>query len=108
MKRVIEESTLIEIYREVSRNIELNFGLTAALTSRHAPPDLTQTYAKMDLYLRDHEPNIYKAGRTTAQPPVDIIDKGIADIEAKTSAILEDDTDLSNVDTTAEDLIYSN
>ncbi|KAJ7486605.1 hypothetical protein FB451DRAFT_955982, partial [Mycena latifolia] len=45
-ERVIEESTLIQVYRQCCRNIERSFALTA-LTSLHAPPDMEKTYQKM-------------------------------------------------------------
>ncbi|KAJ6619420.1 hypothetical protein B0H10DRAFT_2163973 [Mycena sp. CBHHK59/15] len=54
-KRVIQESTLIQVYRQCCRNIERNFHLTS-VTSHHAPPNMEKTYKKMARYLQEHGP----------------------------------------------------
>ncbi|KAJ7195855.1 hypothetical protein C8J57DRAFT_991827, partial [Mycena rebaudengoi] len=54
--RVLEESTLIKIYHSCHRTIEKNFCLTA-LTSRHAAPDMTKTFAHMATYVESNSPN---------------------------------------------------
>ncbi|KAJ7732217.1 hypothetical protein DFH07DRAFT_990929 [Mycena maculata] len=76
-KRVIEESTLIQVYRGCCHNIERNFALTA-LTSQQAPPDMEKTYQKMALYLQQNSPNEHQAGRKSAYIIPDIIEQGQA------------------------------
>ena len=73
--RVLEESVLIELYCTCHANIERNFGL-ASLTSRHASPDLTKTFQKMESYFKAHGPNKHKSGRKSAYTIPDMLSKG--------------------------------
>ncbi|KAJ7078049.1 hypothetical protein B0H15DRAFT_805015 [Mycena belliarum] len=76
-KRVIEESTLIQVYRQCCRNIERNFHLTS-LTSHHAPPNMEKTHQKMAKYLQENGPNEHRPGRKTEYIIPDIINQGQA------------------------------
>jgi hypothetical protein len=93
--RVIEESTLMEIYRNCHGNIERNFVLTA-LTDQHAPPDMIKTLAKMELYLRDHGPNKYRPGRSSAHPIPDTMDVGLSRIFAGSGNVHDGLVDLES------------
>ncbi|KAJ6550354.1 hypothetical protein B0H10DRAFT_2169936 [Mycena sp. CBHHK59/15] len=73
--RVIGESTLIKIYHSCHRNIERNFCLTS-LTHRHAPPNMTKTFAHMATYLEANSPNEHRAGRKSTHSIADMLDKG--------------------------------
>jgi hypothetical protein len=75
-KRVIEESSLIDVYHSCHVNIERNF-LLGGLTSRHTPPDMTRTYEALMKYMVIHGPNESRAGRTAAYIIPDIIMKGM-------------------------------
>ena len=76
-KHVIDESCLIDVYHQCHVNIERNF-LLGGLTSRHTPPDLTNTYRALSDYMFTNGPNDYKAGRTTAYSIPDMITKGLS------------------------------
>ncbi|KAJ7172147.1 hypothetical protein C8R46DRAFT_1258157 [Mycena filopes] len=75
-KRVLEESPLIQIYSQCCNNIERNFQL-GSYTSRQGAPDMTQTLAKMALYLEEHAPNEHQAGRKTTYSIPDVIGQGV-------------------------------
>ena len=79
-KRVLEESSLVEIYRSCHHNIERNFKI-AGLTQRHGPPDFTATYIVLALYFETHGPNEHRAGRKSAHTISDMIDQGLNNIE---------------------------
>jgi hypothetical protein len=79
-RRVLDESTLVEIYRRCRENVEQNLHLNG-LTTRHAPPDLTKTYMRMKDYLTTHGPNEFRPGRKTAYSIPDMIDRGQAQLE---------------------------
>ena len=74
---------MVDLYQSCRENIERNLHLRG-LTTRHAPPDLTKTYAAMSDYLQMHGPNEYRSGRKTAYSIPDIIDRGQAEIEKMT------------------------
>jgi hypothetical protein len=80
---VLKESTLVNLYRACRDNIERNLHLKG-LTTRHAPPDMTKTLAKMANYLKEHGPNEHRPGRKTAYSIPDMIDLGQLEI-ARTS-----------------------
>ncbi|KAJ6570751.1 hypothetical protein B0H10DRAFT_2352387 [Mycena sp. CBHHK59/15] len=90
-KRVIQESTLIQVYRQCCRNIERNFHLTS-LTSHHAPPNMEKTYKKMARYLQEHGPNEHRPGRKTAYIIPDVINQGQAKMNA-TEKTTEDENE---------------
>ena len=76
-KRVIDESSLIDVYHSCHINIEQNF-LLGGLTNRHTPPDMTRTYEALRKYMVVHEPNETRPGRTAGYIVLDIIMKGMA------------------------------
>jgi len=82
-KRVLEESSLVEIYRSCHHNIERNLGITG-LTQRHGPPDFTATYTVLASYFKNHGPNEHHAGRKSAYTIPDMIDRGLNNIECAT------------------------
>ncbi|KAJ6607144.1 hypothetical protein B0H10DRAFT_2307406 [Mycena sp. CBHHK59/15] len=90
-KRVIQESALIQVYRQCCRNIQRNFHLTS-LTSHHAPPNMEKTYKKMARYLQEHGPNDHRPGRKTAYIIPDVINQGQAKMNA-TEKTTEDENE---------------
>lgn len=75
-ERVIQESSIIEVYRSCHGNIERNFGITA-LTSRHTPPDLQKSFAKMAEHCRLNSTHEIVPGRGTAYSIPNMLDKGL-------------------------------
>jgi hypothetical protein len=88
--RVIEESPLVEIYRSCHHNIERNFN-TTGLTQRHGPPNLSKTFEVLATYFKTHSPNEHCNGRKSAHTILDMIDRGLNNIEP--AADLPDDVD---------------
>lgn len=88
--RVIEESPLVEIYRSCHHNIERNFNITG-LTKRHSSPNLLKTFEALATYFKTHSPNEHRNGRKSAHTILDMIDRGLNNIEPATD--LRDDVD---------------
>lgn len=80
MKRVIDESPLVEIYRSCHHNIERNLAISG-LTQRHGPPDYTATYAVLGKYFETHNTNVFQAGRKSKYHIPDMINRGLHIIE---------------------------
>jgi hypothetical protein len=74
-EQVLEESILVEVFRQCHKNIEKNFGLSG-LTTRHAPANMIKTYEAMARHLASSQLNEYKPGRTSAYNIPDVIDNG--------------------------------
>jgi len=74
--RVIEESTLIEVYQNCHSNMEHNFKL-ASLTVQHAPADMTKTFSALATYMQEHGPNEIRPGRTTCHAIPVMINEGL-------------------------------
>lgn len=79
--RVIEESTLIEVYRNCQGNVERNFGLTS-LSVQHAPQNMAKTFATLMAYMREHGPNEYRQGRATCHTIPAMLSDGLRRITA--------------------------
>jgi hypothetical protein len=82
-KRVLEESTLVEIFRSCHHNIECNLDISG-MTQRHGAPDFTATYTVLAHYFRTHSPNEHRNGRKSAYLIPDMIDRGLNNIECAT------------------------
>ena len=82
-KRVLEESSLVEIYRSCHHNIERNLGITG-LTQWRGSTDFTATYTVLASYFKKHGPNDYHAGRKSNYTIPDMIDRGLNNIERGT------------------------
>ena len=89
-ERVIDESPLIQVYRNCHSNMERNLHLSSP-TSAHADHNLAKTLRKMQMYMKDHRPNEYVIGRKSAYPIPDMLDKG-GDIIYTTGQVEEVET----------------
>ena len=61
VERIILESPLVQIYRNVQGIVEKNFELTH--TTNHMPPDMKKTFSKLLKYLSLNSPHIVSIGR---------------------------------------------
>jgi len=82
-KRVLEESSLVEIYRSCHHNIERNLGISG-LTQQCGSTDFTATYTVLTSYFKKHGPNNYHTGRKSNYTIPDMIDQGLNNIERGT------------------------
>lgn len=62
--RIIEESILIEVFRECHVTVENGFHLMHR-TIRHPPPDMKKSFKKLGQQFIDHKPHVFQAGRTS-------------------------------------------
>ncbi|KAF7971243.1 hypothetical protein HWV62_21560 [Athelia sp. TMB] len=97
-ERVIEESSLVDIYRSCHHNIERNFRI-AGLTKHHSPPSLVLSLEVLAAYFRQHDLNKHQSGRTASYKISDKIDDGINNVES-----MEEAADDGDAPVQAEDL----
>lgn len=81
-ERVIQESSLVDIYRNCHHNIERNFHL-AGLTNRHAPTNLVETFRVLAVLFSDNRPNEHQAGRKSKFSISNKIDDGQNNIDSQ-------------------------
>jgi len=75
VERILLESTLVQIYRSTQATIQKNF-LHTHLTTRHADPDMTKTFANLASKLVVHSPHTFVSGRKSRHEVIDLMDKG--------------------------------
>lgn len=90
-KRLIAESPLIEIYKNVRIQFETMFCFNHK-TTRHSPPKMRKTFAKLGEYMMKKHTNEYIKGRESAYEVPDTMMRG-AHIY-----MTMDDTDAMEVD----------
>ena len=74
-KRLIAESSLIEVYKNVRIQFERMFCLNRK-TTQHSPPKMRKTFAKLGEYIRRERTNEYIKGRKSAYEVPDVMKKG--------------------------------
>ncbi|TFK20868.1 hypothetical protein FA15DRAFT_598960 [Coprinopsis marcescibilis] len=92
IERIIEESVLIELFRDSHVTIENGFHLKHT-TICHSPPNMVKTLQKLESRFDEHDPNTFKAGWTAKYCVPDTIAKGmeaIYDIVSKNLFTIED------------------
>ena len=77
LKRVLEESILIDLYRQCHVSVENGFFLLHR-TIRHSPPDMTKTLVKLGQHYSQIEPHVFKTGRKSYSVMIDLIWEGIS------------------------------
>lgn len=82
VKRVIEESPNVLVYRSCIRNAEMNYHLNG-LSSAHGKKDMTKTYNVLLKRMEETRPHAYIEGRGSAYAIPDMIDKGQDLIQAQ-------------------------
>ncbi|KAI0684930.1 hypothetical protein BC835DRAFT_1421798 [Cytidiella melzeri] len=74
-KRIIDESVLIQVFRDLHLTFERNLAL-GHLTTRHAEPDMTLTFEAVLRYLQDVKAHEIVRGRESKHMIPDMKDKG--------------------------------
>lgn len=74
-KRLIAESPLIEIYKNVRIQFKKMFCLNYK-TTRHSPPKMRKTFAKLGEYMKMKHTNEYIRGRESAYEVPDTMKRG--------------------------------
>ncbi|KAJ3522613.1 hypothetical protein NM688_g8849 [Phlebia brevispora] len=103
VKRIIKESILIQLFRDISEMFEENLQLTH-LTAKHGDADMTATFREVLEYLRNEKTNEIIPGRRSAHEIADLLDKGQHMLHQATEADDEVTEETDHVDITAEDL----
>lgn len=75
IERIILESPLVQVYRNLHSTFEKNF-MHAHLTSRHAEADMAKTFREAAKHMVEHSPNVVRIGRKTKHCIPDLISKG--------------------------------
>ncbi|KAG6371291.1 hypothetical protein JVT61DRAFT_9760 [Boletus reticuloceps] len=78
--RIILESPLVQVYRNVQKMIQTNFD-HAHLTAGHGAPSMTKTFSKLQEKLLLSSPHIVREGRKSQHVIEDLSDKGLAMLE---------------------------
>ncbi|KAG2029197.1 hypothetical protein BDR03DRAFT_881556, partial [Suillus americanus] len=101
--RIILESPLVQVYRNLQRVFEENF-LHSHLTTQHAIVDMTQTFNKLCRYIEQHSPHEPVLGRKSKHSIPDLyskgqelIDKGCSDAGIEEGGALEEHPTLEDV-----------
>ncbi|KAH0834264.1 hypothetical protein J3R83DRAFT_11620 [Lanmaoa asiatica] len=108
--RIILESPLVQVYRNVQKIIQTNFN-HVHLTTNHGAPNMAKTFSKLQEKLLLSSPHIVRAGRQSRYVVEDLSDKGLAMLEKavclepneKVDAPEENETEESRAD--MEDVI---
>jgi hypothetical protein len=74
--RILKESPLIEIYKNTRIQFENMFGLDNK-TTRHSPPKMKRTFAKLMEYMAKEKANSVIPGRRTQYRIPDVMGEGI-------------------------------
>ena len=74
VERIILESPLVQVYRNMQGLVEKNFELTHH-TTNHAPPDMKKTFAKLLKHLSLNSPHIVSMGRKSRHQIDDLHNK---------------------------------
>lgn len=75
VQRIIDESTLIQIFRDLHLTFERNLAL-GHLTTRHTDPDMTLTFRALLRYLERTQPHEIKRGRGSKHTIKEMVDQG--------------------------------
>ncbi|KLO04346.1 hypothetical protein SCHPADRAFT_840734 [Schizopora paradoxa] len=105
--RVVKESVLIQLFRDIICIIERQFGINPKLT-RHGEPDMRSTYTELRRLMRESNMFNCMEGRKTAHLIRDAVEAGMYRFASESSAQADDILDNSNESeqaVTEEDII---
>ena len=85
VEQIILESPLVQVYRNIQKIIQTDFGHTH-LTSNHGAPNMVKTFSKLQEILRTSSPHTVHMGRKSRHVIDDLSDKGLAMMEKVLSA----------------------
>lgn len=101
--RIILESPLVQIYRNLHKTFEWNM-LHSNVTNQHAEADMSQTFKQLCKYITAHSPHEQKLGRHSKYSVPDLLSKGQELLDK-----MEDTADVEGVEdqleATLEDLL---
>jgi hypothetical protein len=86
IEQLIKQSPLIVEYQRAHSMIEKNFYLTER-TTRHPPPLMKHTLARVQHHLREHEMNLHQSGRKLPRAPKNAIAAGVTAAASKTGEL---------------------
>lgn len=75
VERIILESPLVQVYRNLQGLVQQSFGHTH-LTTNHAAPNMRKTFAKLQERLTLNSPHVVLAGRKSQYLIDDLSEKG--------------------------------
>lgn len=79
--RMVEQSPLVEIYKDIRVQFEQMFCLTHKTTS-HSPANMSLTFTKAMTYMQKHQANEFIAGRSSEYEITDMRTKGMTKLVA--------------------------
>lgn len=74
--RIILESPLVQVYRNLHTAFEKNF-MHAHLTSQHAEANMAKTFHEVCKHLSEHSPHTVQAGRKSLYIIPDLMSQGV-------------------------------
>ncbi|KAF9565289.1 hypothetical protein CPC08DRAFT_630209 [Agrocybe pediades] len=89
LKHILDESILIEFFRECHVTIENGFHLVNRTISHH-PTNMVKTLHRMEHHFDDGNPHVYTPGRKAEHNVPDMIAVGMHDIQTKKIIITEE------------------
>lgn len=105
VERIIKESPLVQIYRNVRAAVDVNFRLTS-LTTSHSDPNMTNTFKLLLNNFIKHKPHEFIKGRNTEYEVDSLIEKGLGLWQTKTAAgVYEEDEGEELQTVVAEDIV---
>lgn len=95
--RILKESPLIGVFKNVHIQAETMFGLKHQ-TIRHSPPNMQQTFGVLAVYMRKHNANVIVRGRSSAYCVPDAMRSGMnilmtkvpSNVRGEDDSVLED------------------
>lgn len=96
---IIKESVLIGTFRTSYLTLEKNL-ILSYLSTHHTDPDMTVTYQELHEHMREHKPYTFTKGRTTCYLIPNVMDAGLAYIEATGATAEEEGEEDSDVEST--------
>ncbi|KAG6808404.1 hypothetical protein H0H92_004255 [Tricholoma furcatifolium] len=96
LDRILEESPLIEVYKNTRVQFEKMFGLNHK-TTWHSPPKMTITFAKLSLYMSQNQSNQFVAGRTSKYCIPEALSLGLYAITTQKGIALQSSAQEENV-----------
>ncbi|KAG6848383.1 hypothetical protein H0H93_000710 [Arthromyces matolae] len=94
-ERIIEESPLIEVYKNIRIQLEKVFCLDHK-TTRHSPPKMKVTFNKLGEYMVKNKSHVWIPGRTTNYTVPDIMGMGMNVAMTKKGAVNTEDVDMDD------------
>ncbi|KAF9525694.1 hypothetical protein CPB83DRAFT_771677 [Crepidotus variabilis] len=102
LKRIIDESVLIELFRDCHLTVENGFHLEHR-TIRHSPPDMTKTINRLKHFINENRPHVFTPGRKVHHCTPDSVTVGLSEV-LKTGMVDTSDVDEEEHEIEGDDL----